>query len=334
MKGLVVAVVVLLATTTSFFTAMTVYEQLNIHWLIDLVVAGTAGIATALFQASLIGFSRYIQGVPGVKVLMVAAACFLTSLTIMGVYSAMQSSFFRNVVDSGNYQRLSRQSDLLQKKFERQLELDHVTKSEGTAKQLEATNRQLSDVEKSGSGAAQNQWATNLSDVLGVNSGAVSFGRHTVIGFAIDLCYYLALWFLFYGLLFREKTPTMAVLPLDEQYLNYDEDYPKWKNGNGNGNGRKMPISSQLPPQNGDNGQVEKKNNTLNSQAGVEARRKEKEKNKSKLMGILENSPELTSKVRIAQKLGVSTETLNNYLKELEKEGKISTRNLHTQNTK
>lgn len=233
LKALVVTIIVLIGIVTSFFSALTVYEQLNIHPFLNVFIAALAGLGTALFQAALIGFSRFIRGVPLVKGVMLVAGIVLTTITIFGVYSGLQSSFFRNVVESGNYQRLSKQSETLQKKLDRQIELDHVTKSESTARQLQETNRALSEAEKSGSGSARNQWATNLSNVFGVDTGAVSFGRHTIIGLAIDLSYYLALWFLFYGLLFREKTPLSDVLPIEDSYLDYDEDYRSWQRGNG-----------------------------------------------------------------------------------------------------
>jgi hypothetical protein len=307
LKALVIAIVVIIGIVTSFFTAFTVYEQLNVHWLVNIVVAGLAGLGTALFQAALIGFSRFIRGVPVVKIVMCVAACFLTSLTIMGVYSALQSSFFRNVVESGNYQRLSKQSETLQKKLDRQLELDHITRSESTAKQLEKTNEKLSNAEKSGAGSARNQWATNLSAVVGADPNAVSFGRHTVIGLAIDLCYYLALWFLFYGLLFREKTPLNAVLPIEDEYLDYDEDYRSWQRKNGNG-------EPKVSPNGNGNGQVEKKNNGLNSDAGVDGKRRKKQQRINKLARLLEAGYPVKPKNKLASKIGVSVETLNSYL--------------------
>lgn len=199
-RNLVIFCVGLFGLAMAFFVALAVLEQLEIHPVIDLIVSGVVGIGVASFIFAMIGIHRWIEGHAIIKIVMLIAGICLSSLTIFGVYSGMQSSWFRNITKSDAHQRMTHQADVLSNLASEQSNRGRITKADKTAQELIATNKELNEMERTGSHNAENQWAQGLASTFGGEADAWAFGRHTAIGTGIDIAYYLSVWFFCYGL--------------------------------------------------------------------------------------------------------------------------------------
>jgi hypothetical protein len=232
----------------AFFVALAVLEQLEINFWIDGFVSIGIGIGVACFIMVMIGIHRWLEGFALIKVVMIVAGIALSSLTIFGVYSGMQSSWFRNITKSEAHQRMSTQADILSGLAQEQTSRNRITRAGETTQALVETNKSLNEMEITGAQNAENQWAQGLANTFGGNPGAWAFGRHTMVGAAIDIVFYLSAWFFFYGRDYYRKGAGVPFLKRKEEKEKREntasEPIPVAAQGQG-GNGVKPPSPTQ-----------------------------------------------------------------------------------------
>jgi len=287
-----------LGVVTAYFTMNAYLAKFGADSWVNIGIAGAIGAASAVIQAICVFFIPRINYKP-IRYLMVATCCLITAFTVYGLDFKATQGIQKAIEGSFSYQMKQSIAEGYRDAAKTQQEYKKSTRS---AENLDKANdlvNQLDSERNTGANSTDTRADFENMQIFGFN---ISNAWKKAAGLLIDTMYYLVLWLLFFGVAIAKTKRLQDILPEDDEPLSgkrYLEHSPAEHSENGNGTAKKNSMNER-------------------GNRGRKTQATKREKRLEKLRSIRESGERFSTKKKLADKIGIGTETLNDYMTELD----------------
>lgn len=172
-----------LAAVTMLFSAVYVYDMLPGWMPLKWLVAGA--IAFLLTKAWHVLYKYKLRVQVKNEWLLWIPICAISATTVWGTVSTFHEQVVRNILESQEYQNLQVERDALQQRLEKQIEINHLTKSQETSAEITALDEKMQRLRNLGAGA-KNSAYTAIAGITGWSVPTIALLRLLFFAVLID----------------------------------------------------------------------------------------------------------------------------------------------------
>lgn len=173
-----------LAAVTMLFSAVYIYGMLPTWVPIRWAFAGA--IAFLLTRAWHLLYKYKLRSQMPNDWLLWIPIVAISATTVWGTVSTFHEQVVRNTLESQEYQNLQQQRVALQTKFDRQVQINHLTRSSATSVEIAQIDAKMERLRQLG-GGAKNALYAELATVTGWSISAIALTRLIFFAVLIDL---------------------------------------------------------------------------------------------------------------------------------------------------